>query len=278
MTETELLFTHVLGLSRLELYQDKELSLDRGSALKIASALKRRIKHEPIQYILGTAHFFGLGFKVDRRCLIPRQETEILVETALKYAAKSPRQKVTSLKILDIGTGSGCIAVCLAKLIPNSEVTAIDISSEALRLAESNARLNNVEQKIAFFQSDLFTEYGLRNTDYDCIISNPPYVASEEIKNLQPETSYEPRIALDGGGDGLDFYRRIIRDAPSFLRQRGFLLFEIGIGQRGKIEKVFQKSKKFEIIEVVKDYNNIERVVVAQRKKDGPRPSNGRVS
>jgi release factor glutamine methyltransferase len=266
MTETELLFTQVLGCSRLELYQNKTFALNREASLAIASALKRRIKHEPIQYVLGEAHFFGLRFKVDRDCLIPRQETEILVETAVRYARRLPH---IAYRILELGTGSGCIAVSLAKSLPDAKITATDISQEALAIAKENARNNELDGKIKFIQSDLFSDHELRAMSYELIISNPPYVASDEIKDLQPEISYEPGIALDGGEDGLDFYRRIIQDSPAHLEEGGYLILEMGIGQRPQIEKIFQKSEKFEIIGVVKDYNHIERVIVAQRKKHG---------
>ncbi|MCM8789496.1 MAG: peptide chain release factor N(5)-glutamine methyltransferase [Candidatus Omnitrophica bacterium] len=263
MTETELLFTEVLNCDRLSLYLNKEALLDKENSTFISCVLKRRISAEPIQYILGKAEFMGLEFKVTPDVLIPRPETEILVETGIKYVSGIGCQ-VSGKNILDIGTGSGCIAVSLAKLLPSAKVIATEISEKALELARCNAGLNNVAENIRFIKSDLFICNVLRTTRYDLIISNPPYIPSAVIDKLQPELQYEPRFALDGGKDGLDFYRRIIKDAPEYLKRGGLLILEIGFKQRKKIENIFKNSGKFEIIEVVKDYNNIDRVIVTR--------------
>jgi release factor glutamine methyltransferase len=161
-----------------------------------------------------------------------------------------------------LGTGSGCIAVSLAKFLPDAEITAVDISEEALKVAAENAAAHNV--KINFICSDLFSVPSL--SKYDIIVSNPPYVACAQIAKLQREVRAEPAIALDGGGDGLEFYHRIINDCPDHLEAGGFLIMEIGFDQRKRIENIFKKSKNFEIIEIVKDYNNIDRVIVARRE------------
>lgn len=265
MNEAELLFSEILNCDRLSLYQNKNLSLDRNKSLLLACVLKRRITGEPIQYILGKSEFMGLEFRVDKNVLIPRPETEILVETVINLVHSS-RLKVHS--ILDMGTGSGCIAVSLAKFIPGLIITAIDISEKAIEVARQNALLNNV--KINFLVSDLFSNAELRTMHYELIISNPPYVATEEIKSLQPEIIYEPYIALNGGRDGLDFYRRIADSAFTYLKEGGLLVMEMGFGQNEQIENIFQKSKKFEIISTVKDYNNIDRVITVRKiKKNG---------
>lgn len=260
MNEAELLFSEIFNCDRLSLYQNRNLPLDRDKSLLLASVLKRRITREPIQYILGKSEFMGLEFRVDKNVLIPRPETEILVETVINLV-HSPRFKVHS--ILDMGTGSGCIAVSLAKFIPGLIITSIDISEKAIEVARQNALLNNV--KINFLVSDLFSNAELRTMHYELIISNPPYVATEEIKSLQPEIVYEPYIALNGGRDGLDFYRRIADSAFTYLEEGGLLVMEMGFGQNEQIENIFQKSKKFEIISTVKDYNNIDRIIVMQR-------------
>ena len=261
MNETELLFTKVLNCSRNSLYLHNGVALDREKQLFISSVLKRRIKGEPIQYILGESEFMGLPFKVTRNVLIPRLETEVLIETVLKYGPK---------KILELGTGSGCIAVSLAKFIPAAIVVALDISQRALDMAVENAGLNGVADKIEFKFLDLLTdnsglhEAGLGN--FDLIVSNPPYIRSSEIDGLAPEIQFEPRVALDGGEDGLDFYRRIIKNAPLYLNKNGYLILEMGFGQNAKIRKILQNSLNFEIIDVVKDYNNIDRVIVAKNR------------
>lgn len=263
MNEAELLFTDILNYDRHRLYTDKNILLDKGKRQLISQALRRRINGEPIQYIIGKAQFLGLEFKVNKDVLIPRPETEILVETAIKLGQGS-RVIGDRLKILDIGTGCGCIAISLAKFLSNAEIYAIDVSIKSLKIAEENTKLNNVN--IKFMQGDLFNTYNPRPTTYNLIVSNPPYIPTAEINKLQPEIRYEPRIALDGGEDGLDFYRRLIQKSPPYLKPAGFLILEIGDKQKEAIEKIFQKDDIFEIIDIVQDYNNIDRVIVAKRK------------
>jgi release factor glutamine methyltransferase len=265
MNEAELLFSEILNCDRMSLYLNKEYILDKDKSVLISSALKRRISAEPIQYILGKTEFMGLEFRVNPDVLIPRPETEILVETAIKYVRRLPGCQASSLNILEVGTGSGCIAISLAKFILNAEVTAVDISAEALMVAAENARLNRV--KINFIQSDLFNSCGLQPRTCDLIVSNPPYVRTEEIKHLQPEIGYEPAIALDGGEDGLDFYGRIISGSAPYLKKGGFLIMEIGIGQKGALENIFQRYEGFKIAEFIKDYNGIYRIAVARKVK-----------
>ena len=166
--------------------------------------------------------------------------------------------------IVDVGTGSGCIAVSLAKFIANAEITATDISPVALEISRQNAILNKVSERIKFVCADLFKDYRLRIQDYDMIVSNPPYIPGAEIAGLQPEVRREPHVALDGGRDGLDFYRRIIARAPHYLRKGGLLIMEMGFQQREAIENIFREPGIFEVTEVVKDYNNIDRVIVAR--------------
>jgi len=266
MDETELLFTEILNCNRLSLYLNKDRILGKAQTSFISGALKRRILGEPLQYILGKTEFMGLEFKVTPDVFIPRPETEILVETVIKLV-ESQKSKVTSLGIMDIGTGSGNIAISLAKFLPETRIYAVDISRNALEIARINARLNKIEDKIKFIQSDLFTTYDLPLMTYDIIVSNPPYIPGAEIETLQPEIKYEPRMALDGGKEGLDFYRRIIQVAPHYLKKGGFLIMEMGFNQKGGIKNIFQKSRAFQIIETIKDYNNIDRVVVAQTKR-----------
>jgi release factor glutamine methyltransferase len=262
VNETELLFSSVLNCNRMSLYLDRQRFLTSDESKAISAALKRRIAGEPLEYILAGTEFMGLKFKLSPDVLIPRPETEILVETVIRQARASD-----STKILDLGTGSGCIAVSLAKFLPDARITAVDISGKALKVAAENAALHNL--KIDFIRSDLFSSPVLSSSKYEIIVSNPPYIVSEEIEKLQPELKYEPRIALDAGPDGLGFYRRIIDKAPDHLEKGGFLVMEIGFGQCKKIENILKKSKKFEIIEIVKDYNHINRVIVARRQTGG---------
>lgn len=264
MNEAELLFSEILNCDRPSLYLKKNYLLDKEKSVLISKVLKRRISAEPIQYILGKTEFMGLEFKVSPDVLIPRPETEILVETAICVARQYAGTPARGLNILDLGTGSGCIAISLAKLIPDAKISASDISQDALKISGLNAKLNNVN--INFLQGDLFNAYGLKLKTFDLIVSNPPYIASSEIKKLQPEVQREPLIALDAGKDGLDFYKRIIRQARKYLSNEGFLIFEIGINQKYAVKKILQNSRYFEIIEVIKDYNKIDRVIVARVK------------
>jgi release factor glutamine methyltransferase len=271
VNEAELLFSSVLNCNRMSLYLDRQRLLTGDESKAISAALKRRIAGEPLEYILASTEFMGLEFKLSPDVLIPRPETEILVETAIRLASTTPCSKqgrvAVNTRILDLGTGSGCIAVSLAKFLPDAEITAVDISQEALKVAAENAEAHNV--KINFIRSDLFSSPALSSFKYEIIVSNPPYIVSEEIERLQPELSYEPRVALDAGPDGLEFYRRIADKAPDHLEKGGFLVMEMGFGQSKAVENIFNKSKKFEIIEIVKDYNNIDRVIVARRQTSG---------
>ncbi|MBL7151776.1 MAG: peptide chain release factor N(5)-glutamine methyltransferase [Candidatus Omnitrophica bacterium] len=263
MNETELTFCEVLGCDRLSLYLNKDYILNKDEGSRLSLALRKRALGQPLQYILGRTEFMGLTFKLTPDVLIPRPETELLVETALKIVRKFASSQVRKLKILDLGTGSGCIAVSLAKSLPEAKIYASDISAGALEVAKENAALNKVN--IEFMQSDLFSNYPLSAIRYPLIISNPPYIPTEEIDKLQPEIRYEPKVALDGGSDGVFFFRRIIKESPPHLARGGLLVMEMGFNQEKSIKNIFQNSPDFEIIEVVKDYNGIERVIVAKK-------------
>jgi len=273
MNEAELLFSEILNCDRMSLYLNKGSHLEKDKSFLISSVLKRRISGEPIQYILGKAEFMGLEFRVNPDVLIPRPETEILVETAIGQVTPSlslgtPFGRTSqshNVTMLEIGTGSGCIAISLAKLLSHARITATDISRAALEVAGRNAELNKV--KINFIESDLFAHHNLAADYYDLILSNPPYIPTAELKNLQPEVSYEPTIALDGGEDGLDFYGRIISGSAPYLKKGGFLIMEIGIGQKGALENIFQRYEGFKIAEFIKDYNGIYRIAVARKVK-----------
>lgn len=259
MTEKEILLTSILNCPRSSLYNGV-LSLSDEQFKELECALSLRAQGIPLQYILGETEFFGLTFKVDRRVFIPRPETEILVERIIEKVKSSYSQDELKVKIIDVGIGSGCIAISLAKSLSVAKITAVDIYPNALEVAKYNSKLNNVSQKLEFIESDLFEN--LEFDKQDLIVSNPPYIPSADIENLQREIKYEPRIALDGGRDGLDFYRRIIKDAPKFLKKGGFLFLEIGFGQHNDIAEIASKERELEIVEIVKDYSNIERILI----------------
>lgn len=272
MNEAELLFTHLLGCERPALYRESHRSLSAAHARFIAGVLRRRAAGEPLQYILGETEFMGLRFVVDPSVLIPRPETERLVETALAYGRRPQTEDGrggTGVRILDVGTGSGCIAVSLAALLRNSSLTAIDISEDALRMARKNARMHGVDSKIHFLKQDLSTLHQASSTThrFDIVVSNPPYIRTAEIATLQPEVRREPFRSLDGGEDGLDFYRMLLARSPEFLRRGGLLIVEIGYGQLERIRGISFRMEGMQMREVVKDYSGIERVVVFEKVK-----------
>ena len=211
--------------------------------------ISRRTNGEPFAYIIGYKEFMKLKFWVDENVLIPREDTEILVTKAIESDKKN---------ILDMCTGSGCIAISLAKYIKDSNVRAVDISPKALEVARKNAKLNDVN--VEFIESDLFEKV---NDKYDLIVSNPPYIRKSDIDELQIEVQNEPKLALDGGEDGLDFYKKIAKDAYAFLNNNGYLMFEIGFDQGEAVSEILKE--KYVDIEVLKDFSGNDRVVVAKR-------------
>ena len=211
----------------------------------------------PLQYVLGKEKFFGLSFMVNEDVFIPRPETEILVQTVLETINES-RITNDERRILDLCTGSGCIAISLTKNARKCRIFASDISEDALKIARDNARMNGVSEDISFIKSDLFKDI---KGKFDIIISNPPYVAQCEFKTLQKEVLREPLMALDGGKDGLDFYRRIFTEAPRYLNDGGYLMVEIGYGQRDAIKDIVEGIKGYRLIDVKEDQYSIDRVV-----------------
>ncbi len=258
MNEAELLFTEILNCSRQDLYLNRSRLLEKKESLIVSRFLRQRIAGWPLQYMLGKTEFMGLEFRVSQEVFIPRPETEILVEAAIEELKV---RRLENISLLDIGTGCGCIAISLAKLLPIERVTATDKSYDALKCAKENAKLNKV--KINFLECNLFPP--LSNGHYDLIVSNPPYIPTAEIDLLQREVRREPRIALNGGNDGLDFYRTIIRDAAYYLCENGSLIFEMGLGQRKAIEDMAVKSGNFYLNRVLYDYNKIERIIVLKK-------------
>ncbi|MBN2857915.1 MAG: peptide chain release factor N(5)-glutamine methyltransferase [Candidatus Delongbacteria bacterium] len=247
----ELLICFALKIKRLDIYLQYDRILTEAETSLIRNYLRRRSDHEPVQYITGRTEFYGLMFKVDRNVLIPRQDTEVLVS----YAAELIGQK--DLRVLEIGTGSGCIAVSLAHVCKNISVTATDISQKALDVASENARLNKINNRINFIKHDILTQ--IMNERYDVIISNPPYIMKKTIQTLDPQvTEFEPLIALTDGGDGLAFYRRIETIIPEILKPGGMLFLEIGYDQAEKVTDIYKKS--LENISVTRDLSDNPRV------------------
>ncbi len=256
----EILLTKVLNCPRMQLYLSFDRPLKEDEITQYRQLILRRSKHEPLQYILGYVEFYGLRFNINSSVLIPRQETEILVETVLQKADKN-----RLINILDIGTGSGNIAVSVAKNLNLTKIVAVDKSPEALLVAKENAKLNNVEDKVEFLQTDILTGEFSPSIKFDIIVSNPPYVSKNEYPKLQAEiTEYEPRIALTDDTDGFSFYKKIIELCSFCLVEKGKILFEVAQGQAGSVAELLDKNK-FENIEIVKDYLKINRVVTGEK-------------
>jgi release factor glutamine methyltransferase len=257
----ELLLAHLLKKRRLDLYLEFERELDATTLEKLREMVRRRAAGEPVQYITGEAEFCGLKFVVDKRVLIPRPETELLVETV----TAGVRSQKSGVRIIDLCTGSGCIAVTLAKKIEAAEIYATDVSAEALAVAEENAKRHNVEKKIRFFRGDLLESLPV-SLSVDAIVSNPPYIASGDLARLPKEVrEFEPVHALSAGEDGLNFYRRIVGSARRFLLPTGFLCLELGDGQCAAVSRLCAENG-WTVDQVVKDLQGKERVLVARPK------------
>jgi len=291
--DAEVLLAEALQTDRTGLYLRYSSALDQEEIDQFWRLVGRRGKREPLPYITGRQEFWSLEFFVNPRVLIPRPETEVLVETVLRILREegrvesilkpsplpSPfqgegvfpllseeRARVRS-RLLDIGAGSGCIAVALAKELPGAKIWAVDISTAALRVAEANAARHEATGQVTFLQGDLFAPVADQEGLFDLIVSNPPYVAEEEFSALQEEIRrWEPRLAFNGGRAGVDLHRRLIAESPRYLCQGGWLVMEIGQGQERIIARMVEERGVFENVYFVKDYAGIDRVAAMQTK------------
>lgn len=263
--DAQLILCHVLGVDKLYLMMHPEEIVYEGNIVRFFGFIHYRGQGMPLQYITGIQDFMSLSFKVTRDVLIPRGDTEILVEAILdKY-----RNKSGEARIMDIGTGSGCIAISLASYMKESQVYAVDISPEALKIARDNAIANHVVNRLQFIQQDILEGFPqqIEKESLDIVVSNPPYIMPEVIDTLQKEVKdYEPMIALDGGPDGLVFYRNITEKAHSMLKSRGLLAFEAGHDQSQEVKDLLEKHGGYEAIETRKDLAGIHRVVMATKR------------
>ncbi|MBP2627164.1 MAG: Protein-(glutamine-N5) methyltransferase, release factor-specific [Firmicutes bacterium] len=257
--DAEVLLSHILEVDRMYLYVHFDQPLEERELAAFRVAVKKRAARLPVAYIIGSKEFMGLDFKVTPAVLIPRPDTEILVEAALKRLAA-----VDSPRILDIGTGSGAICVSMLAKLQSAVGVAVDISPEALLIAKANAESHQVEERLTFCQGDLFGP--VQGQVFTAILSNPPYIPEADIAGLTPEVRQEPNQALVGGKDGLDFYRRIIHEGRNYLATGGFIAMEVGIGQAPQVAAMAEKTGFFKVSEIIKDYGGIERVVVLEEK------------
>lgn len=265
-SEAEALLEHFGRMSRLDFYTgEKKLPIRARKAVQ--KALKERGKGVPLSYLLKMAYFLGRKFYVNKETLIPRPETEILAEEALKILEAFYPKGDTPPKILDVGTGTGCLAVSLTIERPDSRMTALDVSQKTLAVARKNLEFHGLTKKVRLVESDLFGFFGeAEKAHWDMVISNPPYVPTGEIPGLSKEVRSEPKVALDGGPDGLRVIRALVEKAPYFLKKEGWLLLEIGKGHSQALAKKILKGGVFRKFHFVKDALGVERVLVAQKK------------
>ena len=267
--DAETLLLYLEKADRTFLYVHRNDATDEYRADAYFGLIDRRAAGEPLQYILGSQEFMGLNFAVNPSVLIPRQDTETLVELALKRAGEKKR----SLSILDMCCGSGAIAVSMAHFLPKAKITACDISPEALEVARGNAARNGLNGRIEFRESDLFFMTKRKKTvrikdSFDMILSNPPYIPTQDIDTLQTEVrDHEPIKALDGGSDGLDFYRRIAEDAFGSLKKDGLMFLEIGCDQAEAVPSLLSGAGYYSEIEVHKDLTGLDRVISCRRQR-----------
>jgi len=256
----ERLLVYVTEKKREVLYLDEEEPLKPWQWKRYKCLLQRRGKFIPLQYLLGSVNFYGFDFVVDKRVLIPRPETEILVELALAKL----KQFKGKTKILDLGTGSGNIALSLAKLT-QAEIYATDISEGALRVAKKNSQPLDLEKRVHFLRGDCFKALKDKKNIFQLICSSPPYIPGAQLATLSEEIKFEPQIALDGGEDGLDFFRRIIKKAHLFLAREGYLILEIGDNQSEAIRKIVKENNFLSLEKIVRDYQGIERIAIIKK-------------
>ncbi|MFH1783393.1 MAG: peptide chain release factor N(5)-glutamine methyltransferase [bacterium] len=276
--DAQVLMGYALGIERMELYLKFRENVSEDKLKLYKTLIKRRAQRIPVSYLTGEKEFMGLSFSVSEDVLIPRPETELLVEAVIhKIIGRSVLASTNSsggikrsedeISLLDIGTGCGNIAVSLAKFIPSSRVFAVDISDKALDIARKNARRHGVDGKITFLKGDLFNplEKVVSYGSIDCIVSNPPYIKRDVIDTLQAEVRREPRLALDGDTDGLSFYRAIAKKSGDYLISGGYLLMEMPAEDGYAIDDIIKKSGSFRSVEIINDYSQIQRIMIAER-------------
>ncbi|HZE69427.1 MAG TPA: peptide chain release factor N(5)-glutamine methyltransferase [Pyrinomonadaceae bacterium] len=261
--EASSILAHVLKSGRTHLISHSDEFIDHEKLEKFKEYLQRRAAGEPLQYITGIQDFFGLEFIVTPAVLIPRPETELLVQVALDLL---DREQHGSSMVCDVGTGSGCIVISLLKALPNTRAMAIDISAAAIEVADINAVRHQVRARVSFAVSDCFSALNNSTPPFDMIVSNPPYVAAASMPGLQREVrDHEPRVALSPGGDGLSVIRRLLEQSPRYLKAQGHLLFEIGFDQ-GEAVRELIRGDVWEVLDIHPDLQGIPRIVALQKR------------
>ncbi len=263
--QVELLLAHVLQLPRLKLYLNFERVLNEAELAGLRELIRRRGEREPLQHLTGSTSFCGLEMAVNRHVLVPRPETELLAERAWKFLEQRAATQRGPAHALDFGTGSGCLAIALAVKCPSARIDALDSSAEAIALARANAARHQVQDRIKFRVGDAFSILPDK-AQFDLMVANPPYIPSAEIEHLQPEVrDHDPRLALDGGPDGLCFFRRIAREAPALFAPEGKLMLEFGDGQAEGVSAIFQQQQW--LVEAIEtDDSGRARILIARRE------------
>ena len=263
--EAELLLAHVLEMRKVDVITRPDQVLTELQEEQFQQLVERRCRKEPLAYIVGHREFWSLEFKVNPSVLIPRPETEKMIEHLRSLAGDEASGK--EIRILDVGTGSGILAIVAALEFPKARVTAVDDSDKALAIARDNAFRHHVTERLEFIKMNFMRDWNFPQSDlYDYILSNPPYIPSKQLEQLMPDVrDFEPRFALDGGPDGLACYRYIIANAFSCLKPGGVLIFEVGEGQAGVVKQYLQDHSGFGEIEIIQDLSGRERVVSARR-------------
>ncbi|MBQ1875417.1 MAG: peptide chain release factor N(5)-glutamine methyltransferase [Selenomonas sp.] len=263
--DAEVLLGHLLKKERIYLYVHFDEPLEKDELAAFHKMIKQRVSRVPVAYITGEKEFMGLPFKVTPATLVPRPDTEILVQAAIDALRNMHPEEGERLTFADIGTGSGAICLSILHELPEARACTVDISEEARAVAEENAGSLGVQDRVEFFTGDLLAP--LAGRTFDAILSNPPYIPTADLAGLQEDVQkYEPRSALDGGTDGLDFYRRLTEEAPALLKRGGFLAVEVGIHQAEEVSALFMVHPDIQSTEIVKDLAGIPRVVMAYKE------------
>ena len=260
----ELLLSHVVGLKRIELYTQFNKAVDKQQLDRLHDLVKRAGQNEPIAYLVGRTEFYSLEINITPDCMVPRPETELLVERAIEFL----RTRRDTQFVCDLCTGSGCIAVAIAKNFPDARIIATDICDSALAVAAGNIEKHQLKDRITLLHGDLFDPIisGLDVNEFDLIVCNPPYVSTAEYEKLDRNVKdYEPKIALFAGVDGLDIYRRIIEKADDFLKPNAALMLEIGFAQGQAVRQLLEQTGAFTEIKIEKDFHNNDRIVSARK-------------
>jgi len=260
----ELLLCHVLNLERIQLYTFYDRVVQTEQLAVLRALVKRGVEHEPIAYLVGRCEFYSLPLKITPDCLIPRPETEHLVERAIDFLRERPSPHY----MLDLCTGSGCIAAAIARNVKDIQVIATDICGNALKVAAENIHRHKLDEKVRLLCGDLFDAIieGVDETQFDLIVSNPPYVSDDEYEKLEHNVKkYEPKLALLAGVDGLDIYQRILEKVNDFLRPDGALIMEIGYAQGPAIKRMLEETGIFKEIRIEKDFANNDRIAIAKK-------------